>query len=333
MVNVASRSNHGNQNVSSASTSNYNNASSPTLNACITSCASKNLLSTALIYVLDRNGTIHEARALLDNGSQPNMISSEFCERLNLPVNRTNHSVGGVGKTTLSIPTWTVGTIKSSFNSFSVELPFFIIDDITHNVLLSTFNPNFIKIPINIQLADPNFANSRKIDILLGAGIFWHLIGSKQISTGIKQPIMRQTKLGWIIGGTLSTDTEKQKIQTAFYGLVRDINLQQQLERFWKIEEHEERHALSRKELECEESFQQSHKRDANGRFEVELPLCEDPSKLGESRTAALKLLYSMERKFSKNSYLKEEYMKFQREYVELQHMTEISKKQEDIQS
>ena len=97
------------------------------------------------------------------------------------------------------------------------------------------------------------------------------------------------------------------------------------MERFWKIEEHKESHALSREELECEESFQQTYKRDVNGRFEVELPLREDPSKLGESRTAALKLLYSMERAFSKNSYLKEEYMKFQREYEELQHITEIS--------
>ena len=222
-------------NTSSASTSNYNNPLSPTLNACITNCASKNLLSTALIYVLDRNGTIHEAGALLDNGSQPNMISSEFCERLNWPVNRTNHSVGGVGKTILSIPTRTVGAIKSRVNSFSIELPLFIIDYIIQNDPLATFNPNFIKIPSNIQLADPNFANSRKIDILLGAGIFWHLIGSKQISTGINQPTMRQTKLGWIIGGTLSTDTKEQKIQIAFCGLVRDINLQQPLEKFWKI--------------------------------------------------------------------------------------------------
>ena len=73
------------------------------------------------------------------------------------------------------------------------------------------------------------------------------------------------------------------------------------------------------------------YKRDANGRFEVELPLHKDPSKLGESRTAVLKLLYSMKRKSSKNSYLTKEYMKFQREYEELQYMTEITKKQEDI--
>ncbi|XP_033229760.1 uncharacterized protein LOC117181309 [Belonocnema kinseyi] len=64
--------------------------------------------------------------------------------------------------------------------------------------------------------------------------------------------------------------------------------------------------------------------RNLDRRFEVELPLPEEASALGESRLTALKRLYSIERKFEKDSYLREEYVKFQKEYEELQHMSEV---------
>lgn len=43
------------------------------------------LLSTAKIHMRDRSGGMHECRALLDSGSQPNFMSRELSERLGLP--------------------------------------------------------------------------------------------------------------------------------------------------------------------------------------------------------------------------------------------------------
>ena len=42
------------------------------------------MLSTIVMFIFDKNGKKHKCRALLDSGSQSNMITEELCSRLNL---------------------------------------------------------------------------------------------------------------------------------------------------------------------------------------------------------------------------------------------------------
>ena len=54
---------------------------------------------------------------------------------------------------------------------------------------------NDFNIPDEIQLADPSFAETRPIDILIGGGVFWKLLCVGQIQLSKNQPINK--KLNW----------------------------------------------------------------------------------------------------------------------------------------
>lgn len=51
------------------------------------------MLSTAVIYIIDDKGCEHSCRILLDNGSQPNIITENLATRLNLKKKKLNLSI------------------------------------------------------------------------------------------------------------------------------------------------------------------------------------------------------------------------------------------------
>lgn len=56
------------------------------------------LLSTATINIRDHFGNLHACRALLDSGSQPNLMSRELCERLKLPQQTATMKIDGINE-------------------------------------------------------------------------------------------------------------------------------------------------------------------------------------------------------------------------------------------
>lgn len=74
-------------------------------------------------------------------------------------------------------------------------------------------------------------------------------------------------------------------------------NLQEQLEKFWLLEE--KKHSLIAEEQKCEDHFNETHTRDKAGRFIVHLPLKDNYEKLGDSYDIAKRRLNAMERKLS----------------------------------
>lgn len=97
--------------------------------------------------------------------------------------------------------------------------------------------------------------------------------------------------------------------------------------KFWKIEEVD-RKVSSNNDEQCENHFI-THSRDNKGRFTVSLPFQGHPSELGESRTGALNRLHRVEKRFQRDSRLKEEYIKFMQEYAALNHMSPVDVGQE----
>ena len=106
------------------------------------------------------------------------------------------------------------------------------------------------------------------------------------------------------------------------------MNIENQLARFWEIEEcaSDEKVRTSEEQL-CEESFVKYVKRKKDGRFVVKIPLKGDPHGLGDSKPSAKHRFLKLKAKLSKNPELREEYHKFIREYIELGHMKEAEEK------
>ncbi|XP_011165208.1 uncharacterized protein LOC105199705 [Solenopsis invicta] len=269
-------------------------------------------------------GEFQECRAFLDPGAQLNFMTKELCERLELPQQKNYSPLRGIYNTRTSTLTDTHTTIRSRFNAFEAHLTFSVLPEIIGMIPLSEINKRHVKIPETIKLADPSFHTPGKIDVLLGTVIFWDLLCVGQVKLGRNQPVAQKTKLGWVIGGPLKVESPR-KASTAAICLTSTTNtIEAQLERFWKIEEGVPHAEPSENDKICEDEFVRYHKRNAEERFEVRLPLRDSVERLGQSQEVAIKRLKSLERKFAKLPNLKQQYTKFIQEYEELGHMTRI---------
>lgn len=55
------------------------------------------LLSRATVLIIDSVGNVHECTALLDSGSQSNVITESLCKQLNLNLTNVSFPIGGIG--------------------------------------------------------------------------------------------------------------------------------------------------------------------------------------------------------------------------------------------
>lgn len=131
----------------------------------------------------------------------------------------------------------------------------------------------------NLPLADRNPTGTAPIDLIVGADLFSEIIlsGVRRGSKG--QPIAQQSHFGWLVSGPFSTPPSLPREIKVFH-----YSLEQEIRRFWEIEEIPHSPILSPAELRCENHFLATHSRAPNGRYIVRLPFrAEAPIKIGES--------------------------------------------------
>ncbi|XP_011707972.1 PREDICTED: uncharacterized protein LOC105462820 [Wasmannia auropunctata] len=157
------------------------------------------LLSTALIYVLDIDGSRRTCRVLLDSGSQANFISSKCLRSLRLKTRSTNISISGIDS----------GKKRELF-----------------------------RLPSGIELADPGFNIASDIDMLIGAELFWQLLCVGQIRATAEHPTLQKTRLGWVLAGRADAGISQSGSRLrALHVSVNNLQLHEQVNRFWQIEE------------------------------------------------------------------------------------------------
>lgn len=283
------------------------------------------LLSTAVVQVEDVDGQLHYCRALLDSGSQSSFISRELCDKLQLPLKKIDMTILGIGQGAVEIKQLVNINIKSTKSDFAVRHPFLIINRISGRIPSYSINIEHLNIPKNIQLADSCFAESGKIDMLLGSSIFWDLICGERMKLGAGKPILHSTKLGWVVAGQteglLWPDCQSKQKPVEVCNLVSNTSVQEQLEKFWILEDCPMEQVLTKDEQRCEEIFQNTTERAKDGKFIVTLPMKSNRAKLGNSYDIAVKRFLQLERKLYKNSDLQKHYHDFMREYINLGHM------------
>ncbi|XP_018364596.1 PREDICTED: uncharacterized protein LOC108762191 [Trachymyrmex cornetzi] len=282
------------------------------------------LLSTAVVLVRDRDGASHECRALLDSGSQSNFITKELSKKLNLKQKTINMSIGGISNIPIKIAQQTQATIQSRVNEFKTDLHFLIIDKITERLPIHKINKTALDIPNNLELADPTCHIPSDVDMLLGASIFWDLISGGQVRGSNQSIVFQEKRLGWIAAGPMETTNACQQ-KRSYCGMT--TTLHKQLEKFWSIEEMVQSPPVSEEEKICEQHFLETHARDSEGRFIVQLPLKGNIDELGESMETATKRFKAIERKLKRQPELKQTYSSFISEYLNLNHMEEVLQK------
>jgi hypothetical protein len=199
------------------------------------------------------------------------------------------------------------------------------LQEISANIPTAPVERSSLKIPEDIQLADPRSDVPDKVDMLIGADVFWDLFTGRTMPIKTSRAtgtVLHETKLGWILVGTVSSKIANRH-QARCNVAVSDI-ISSQLEKFWKMEELETT-VSSPNEERCEETFKETVGRTASGRYIVGIPMKQPHTPLGASRTQALQRFYMMESKLNKDISLKRQYIDFMDEYQLRGHMERLT--------
>lgn len=295
--------------------------------------SSQILLATALVEVKARNGHVQVLRALIDQGSQASFITEAAVQLLGLSKVSTRSTISGLGgdTTTLASKHIVSMTLQSRHDvTFSVKVRAHVLRAITS--MLPTkriLNHDWPELN-SITLADPKFHTPNKIDILLGADVYGQIIRDGLINDSKGLPIAQNTALGWILSGPTPLNHDHSDVQchhniiVSMHAHADDNDL---LKRFWQIESDSfDTKILSQEEQLCEQHYDQTTKRNADGRYIVRLPFREeDPQcKYGNSRDIAIKRFHLLENRFKKNPEIKTRYSEVIHEYLDLGHMHRV---------
>lgn len=239
-------------------------------------------------------------KALLDSGSQSSFITNLVKQKLNLtPLPAPNVSIVGIGNTSLNVNVERCAiNLQSNTNPFNVTMYCLCLPQISDNIPKVAFDTKHLNLP-KCELADPSFNVPSPIDMLIGADLFWDLIGSEQRHLEDYKTILRSSKLGWLVAGTLPTVpkqlTPNKTVVCNFLLKNFDLNcssnnnLEHLITKFWELESVPSRQPYSKEESQCEQHFLSTTTRLTDGRFCVGLPLHRDRDLLGDSYQLARK--------------------------------------------
>ena len=289
---------------------------------CTTSEAPKKqtLLSTAVVLVYGAGSAPYLCRALIDSCSQNHFVTERFANLLASKKERADYQVSGLNGGTTRISHLVRAKVKSRVGNFAADLELLVAPKITGDVPVKTIDIAGWNLPSDVELADPKFNHRGRVDMLLGAGVFWDLMKSRRITLAANLPSLRDTELGWVVGGVMSECTPV--IARTFCSVNEDEELNKLLNRFWEIEGVEDlRRAVISTADECLEHFRSTYARKPDGRIVVRLPFNERKSDLGDSRDMAIRRFLNLERRLDQQPELKREYAKFIHEYDQLGHM------------
>ncbi|XP_050339103.1 uncharacterized protein LOC126765532 [Bactrocera neohumeralis] len=139
----------------------------------------------------------------------------------------------------------------------------------------------------DLRLADPTFGIPGPLELLIGQ------------TFGLpNQPVF--------ITNLISDDSTTDKL----------------LREFWAMEEPPD--TIKLKVDECEETFTSTATRHTNGQYIVQIPFQSNAPPYGNSHSAALRQFFKLERALANDYVLKEKYLEFMKEYMNLGHMEAI---------
>lgn len=287
------------------------------------------ILATAVVSVRGQYGERVECRALLDSASQLNFVTDNVVQSLKLKKERADLVVSGVNNSKTRIKHKVYLNIKSRFNDFSMGLEMMVVPKITSDQPNSSVSVDQCQVPADILMADPEFHRSQKVDMLIGAEVFYELMGANRVKISKNLPAFHETKLGWIVAGKIPANNKKNAFCITLDQSTpeenRLVELEKNLERFWTIEGFESNEKVfSKEEQECEEHFMLNFSRDIDGRFTVKLPLKLEIAALGDSFWVAKTRFLNLERRLHRIPEVKQQYQAFLSEYENLQHMQRV---------
>ncbi|KAL4720233.1 hypothetical protein ACJJTC_001462 [Scirpophaga incertulas] len=287
------------------------------------------LLATAGVYVYDLDNNSKYVRCMLDSGSQSHFITFACVNSLGLRINKlhTNAKVKGIGGIEKPIR----GLVNLQFSSrFNVNVKYnislLVVDNITDYLPTTTVDIAALPYLQGLPLADESFGKPGKIDMLIGADLFSHLLLPGIINSNCSAPPAIRTVLGYVVMGTvpaLPVAYNNNNLSLAHCCIVEGQtpkSLDNLLKDFWEVEELPmvERAQWSLENIECDHFFRATTTRSAeSGRYMVALPFRKDVFLLGDSTEIARKRYLCLERKLESVPNLRTAYNEVIHDYLQ----------------
>ncbi|XP_062538201.1 uncharacterized protein LOC134206488 [Armigeres subalbatus] len=237
-------------------------------------------------------------------------------QRANVPISGINN-VRSVARDKVEVH------FQSRCSDFRAAVECLVTPKVTGTIPTTNIDVTDWVIPDGIQLADPSFFKSNKVDMLIGAELFFALMKPGHITLDDDLPELRNSHLGWLVTGAYRTTRKEEAIQ---YSHVASLDsVEQMIRQFWEIEEVPNTATTSTEEQRCEDHFTSTHFRDNSGRFVVRLPLKENANQMDSCRNLAMRRFFMLENRLQRNPELKAQYVDFIREYLQLGHCREVN--------
>ena len=273
------------------------------------------LLQTANIQVLNKQGRPVFCRALLDSGSQINLMTNACRAKLGLALENSDSSftVAGTGKIAPSGKCKIQLPIKDSI----ITTPALVVKGGLTMPLPSVELDRPIDLP-KLPLADSKFNIPSEIDILIGAELYESLRTGKTIKHGDLH--FTSTAFGYVVSGPIKTKSKGSPI-------VNHIMTQDDcLQTFWETEEipFSPENTWTKEERECSKHYDETTTRQSDGRFVVEMPFKKPTPAFGDSFKQARLRFEAQERRLQRNPGVKEQYKAFIKEFEDMGHLEEV---------
>ena len=173
----------------------------------------------------------------------------------------------------------------------------------------------------HLDLADPEYDSGSKIDILLGVDYCTPCVLGHNVHSRSRSMMATETIFGWTLTGVGDSNSNKHHSSSTCLKLSSTHeSADNLLSRFWALEEIPgEDSTLTAEEQLAVSHFQDTHRREEDGRYVVGLPKRIPALELGKSRSTALRRYLSNEKSLRRTGQWEAFHMGVQ-EYIDLIH-------------
>ncbi|GFX77545.1 integrase catalytic domain-containing protein [Trichonephila clavipes] len=159
-------------------------------------------LSTVRALVKNKYSQWVEVRCLLDVGSQSCSCTRACAEKLQLKMEKINTVVSCVNDASLVVKNCVKTSVANKAKTFESELMLLVVNKITDLI------PNkVIDVDVNVSefvpLADDKFNITDRIDMLLGAEIFYELLKPGKFYCDNSHLVLQNTVFGYVVSGSV----------------------------------------------------------------------------------------------------------------------------------
>ncbi|XP_017470124.1 PREDICTED: uncharacterized protein LOC108361876 [Rhagoletis zephyria] len=196
-------------------------------------------LATAIIYVKNRSGSLIPCRTLLDSASQLNFITNRLVNQLQLKKIKSSQFISGIRQNEFVANHIVDLDLHSRINDYTAKLSAVATSTITDVQPTRSIKGVNWNIPSNIRLADPQFFEPQRIDMLIGSSLFFDLLCVGQIRLTENLQLLQKTRLGWVVSGATKYNVPKLSCLAAIDMILAndtDVELNNLVQRFWAIE-------------------------------------------------------------------------------------------------